>query len=335
MASVEGDQTSINHAREQDLEADDQSDIDSAIGDDTQSTTTSLSESIYNYRIEHGRTYHAYKDGQYFLPNDEREADRLDLQHHILNLTYRRLHIAPLKDPKYALDVGTGTGIWAMDFADQYPNCQVTGIDLSPGQPQFVPPNLKYVIDDAEDVWVNDHKFDYVHCRLMSGCFADVPKFIQQAYDNLEPGGYLEFQDYGLPLKCADGTLEGTSLQKWGILLCEAARNLGRPLGSEVSERYREWMEKAGFVDIGEQHFMWPSNTWPRDKYMKQLGHWNMVNILEGLEGFCLALLIRGLGWTKDEVDVFVAKVAADIKDRRIHAYYPMPVVWGRKPFNS
>lgn len=258
-----------------------------------------------------------------------------DLQHHILNLTYRRLHIAPLKDPKHALDVGTGTGIWAMDFADQYPHCQVTGIDLSPGQPQFVPPNLKYVIDDAEDLWVNDHKFDYVHCRLMAGCFADVPKFIEQAYENLEPGGYLEFQDYGLPLKCADDTLEGTSLQKWGLLLCKAARNLGRPMGSDVSDHYREWMEEAGFVDVEEQQFMWPSNTWPRDKYMKQLGHWNMINILEGLEGFCLALLIRGLGWSKEEVDVFVAKVATDIKDRKIHAYYPMPVVWGRKPFDG
>ncbi|KAI5273473.1 hypothetical protein E4T47_03369 [Aureobasidium subglaciale] len=49
---------SLNHAREQTLEADSWSDNDSALGDDTQSTTTSLSESIYSYRQEHGRTYH-------------------------------------------------------------------------------------------------------------------------------------------------------------------------------------------------------------------------------------------------------------------------------------
>ncbi|KAG2162524.1 hypothetical protein VTO58DRAFT_105981 [Aureobasidium pullulans] len=331
----ESESVSLNHAREQTLEADSWSDNDSALGDDTQSTTTSLSESIYSYRQEHGRTYHAYKDGQYVFPNDEREQDRLDLQHHMCNLTYRRLHLAPLVNPKHALDIGTGTGIWAMDFADQYPNCEVIGIDLSPGQPSFVPPNLKYIIDDAEELWVYDHRFDYVHCRLMAGCFADPEKLIQQAFENLEPGGYLEFQDYGLPCRSVDDTLDGTSLEKWGILMCEAARKLGRPMGTEVSEKYREWMEAAGFVDIQEQHFMWPSNPWPKDKYMKELGNWNMINILDGLEGFCLALMTRGLGWRKEEVDVFVAKVSSDVKNRGIHAYYPMPVVWGRKPLSA
>ncbi|CAD0089423.1 unnamed protein product [Aureobasidium mustum] len=106
-------------------------------------------------------------------------------------------------------------------------------------------------------------------------------------------------------------------------------------MGTEVSEKYRDWMEAAGFVDIEEQHFMWPSNPWPKDRYMKELGNWNMINILEGLEGFCLALMTRGLGWKKEEVDVFVAKVSADVKNKGIHAYYPMPVVWGRKPLTA
>lgn len=29
------------------------------------------------------------------------------------------------------------------DFADAYPNCEVTGTDISPIQPTWVPPNLK------------------------------------------------------------------------------------------------------------------------------------------------------------------------------------------------
>ena len=28
---------------------------------------------------------------------------------------------APLRDPQQALDIGTGTGIWAMDFAEEFP----------------------------------------------------------------------------------------------------------------------------------------------------------------------------------------------------------------------
>ncbi|TKA51338.1 hypothetical protein B0A55_11958, partial [Friedmanniomyces simplex] len=137
-------------AEEQELEPED--DADSALGSDTESATTTLSESIYNYRREHGRTYHAYKDGKYIFPNDAREADRLDLQHHIFRLTFgNRLYFSPVKEPKRALDIGTGTGLWAVEFADAHPDCEVIGIDLSPGQPTLVPPNLKFLIDDAED----------------------------------------------------------------------------------------------------------------------------------------------------------------------------------------
>ncbi|KZL76533.1 methyltransferase domain-containing protein [Colletotrichum tofieldiae] len=41
------------------------------------SSTTSVTSSILEYRIENGRTYHKYKDGKYWVPNDERENDRL------------------------------------------------------------------------------------------------------------------------------------------------------------------------------------------------------------------------------------------------------------------
>lgn len=53
------------------------------------------------------------------LMNLQREADRLDLQHHVLCLTYNsKLYFSPLDNPKNALDVGTGTGIWAIDFGN-------------------------------------------------------------------------------------------------------------------------------------------------------------------------------------------------------------------------
>ncbi|KAI6864835.1 S-adenosyl-L-methionine-dependent methyltransferase [Hortaea werneckii] len=321
-------------AEEQHLEAEDVCDSDSAIGSDVESGSTSLSESIYNYRREHGRTYHAYKDGKYIFPNDEREADRLDLQHHIFRLTFgNRLFFAPLQNPKHCLDIGTGTGIWAEEFAEDFPFCQVIGIDLSPGQPTLVPPNLKFMIDDAEDLWLYAEAFDFIHARLMAGCFADWPNFFRQAYQNLEPGGWLEVQDYGLPVKSSDGTHTGTDLHRWGQLLCEASMKLGRPLGSDCSDYYVQWMQDAGFVDIQVRMFMWPSCGWPKDPYMKEIGRWNQVNILDGLEGFCLALLTRGLGWKKEEVDVLVAKVSNDLRNRKIHAYFPMPVVFGRRPF--
>lgn len=71
------------------------------------------------------------------MPNDAEEQDRLDLHHHIYRLALNgALHRAPL-GPNFrrVLDFGTGTGIWAIDMADEYPEAEVLGVDLSPIQP--------------------------------------------------------------------------------------------------------------------------------------------------------------------------------------------------------
>lgn len=90
------------------------------------------------YRYENGRRYHAYKDGcdflivgflrnktnppdsKYAIPNDQAEQERLDIIHHIYLLLYKgELHMSPIgPTPEKILDVGTGTGIWAMDMAE-------------------------------------------------------------------------------------------------------------------------------------------------------------------------------------------------------------------------
>ncbi|KAI5796040.1 hypothetical protein FPQ18DRAFT_387317 [Pyronema domesticum] len=50
---------------------------------------------------------------------NEKEQDRLDPYHELMRLVWdEKLHQAPLKEPHRVLDIGTGTGIWAIDMAD-------------------------------------------------------------------------------------------------------------------------------------------------------------------------------------------------------------------------
>jgi SAM-dependent methyltransferase len=149
------------------------SDTDSALGSDASTASTSIVSSIRNYKYENGRRYHAFREGEYVLPNDEKEQDRMDLHHHVFRLTLGgALTRAPIRpNVQRTLDLGTGTGIWAIDFADEYPSSTVIGNDLSPIQPTWVPTNCKFIVDDIESEWLyRPHEaFDYIHGRGLGG----------------------------------------------------------------------------------------------------------------------------------------------------------------------
>ncbi len=57
----------------------------------------------------------------------------MDLAHHMFKLGLNGgIFRAPITTkPQHVLDLGTGTGIWAIEFADTYPSSRVIGTDLS------------------------------------------------------------------------------------------------------------------------------------------------------------------------------------------------------------
>lgn len=67
--------------------------------------------------------------------------------------------------------------------ADKYPSASVVGVDLSPIQPSWVPPNLKFLVDDIEDEWMHGDDFDFVHMRCISPWLKDEVKVLRQAYE--------------------------------------------------------------------------------------------------------------------------------------------------------
>ena len=195
-----------------------------------------------------------------------------------------------------------------------------------------VPPNLHFFIEDAESDWTYNHKFDYVHARMMAGSFKDYPNFFKQCFANVKPGGYLEMQDISCSILSDDDTATSSSLEKWGELLVQSFGKLGYDANSAKS--YKRLMEEAGFVDVVEVLHKWPSNTWPKDPEHKEIGMWEYTNILQGMQGFTMAPFTRGLGWSPAEVEIFLIDVRKDLKNRKIHAYWPIYFVYGRKPEN-
>jgi SAM-dependent methyltransferase len=317
---------------------DEDEDGDSAMGSrGGLSDTTSVMSSVFRFREENGRTYHAYRaeEAAYFMPNDERENERLDLQHHMcVRMQDNRLYVCPAGSDRpltRVLDLGTGTGIWVVDFADEHPEVSVAGVDLSPIQPDCVPPNAEFFIDDVESEWNYHTKFDFIYGRMLTGSIRDWPKLMTQAFDNLNPGGYIEICDSLSPLKSDDGTLkEDSALLRWNQLLVQASDKLGPSL--ESAHHYESQLKEAGFEDVTKIEFKWPLNSWPRDARYKELGEWNYFNVLQGMQAVSLMLFTNVLGWTVAEVEVLLTQVRKEAKNRDIHAYWPVYVVYGRKP---
>lgn len=56
----------------------------------------------------------------------------------------------------------------------------------------------------------------------------------------------------------------------------------------------------------------------------KEVGTYNLLQVLGGLEAFTYRLFINILGWTLPEVQVLLAKVRKDLMNRSIHAYYTL-----------
>ncbi|KAI8674712.1 hypothetical protein NCS57_00369900 [Fusarium keratoplasticum] len=325
---------------EQIIEADDnlqyEEDGDSALGQDANSSTASITSSILHYRTIHGRTYHSERgNASYWGSNDEAQSEAMDIAHHMFTLCKDgKMHLAPLKpDIQKALDVGCGTGMWAIDFADQYPGCDVIGTDVSPIQPAWIPPNLKFEIEDCTQDWTfAPSTFDYVHIRYLIGCIPDWNHLFKEAFKAIKPGGYLESFETAPYIESDDGTVKKDSaLDRWGNIFIEASKKTGRTFTVLDEGIQRKAMEEAGFVDIEEWNFKCPINPWPKDPRLKEIGEFGQLFGTQDTEGF-IVFVADMLGWSKEEVQVYIALVRRELRNTKNHAFFRLRSVWGRKP---
>lgn len=185
-----------------------------------------------------------------------------------------------------------------------------------------MPPNCRFEIDDCEDEWIWSYNFDYIHARYLVPFLADIPKLLRNAYENLTPGGIIEFQEAALIFQAVDNSLEGTAIQYWDLKILEGMRKTGRePL---IALRLRELLEEAGFVNITEKRTAIPINPWPKGEDQKIIGALEMQNLLEVCHGISVNVLCKVLGWSQEEVEVTLVQVRDNIKDHHIHAYFPL-----------
>ncbi|KAH8669030.1 S-adenosyl-L-methionine-dependent methyltransferase [Xylariales sp. PMI_506] len=297
------------------------------------------------------RLYHGYKDGKYYLPNDAAEQDRLDLQHEMTRLLFDGwLSLVPFPSvPKYVLDIGTGTGIWAFEFAEQNPSSYVIGADLSAIQPMRDIKNCQFIKTDIEDEWVftqpnpshenciqtgcceTHHKitFDYIHLRFMFSCFDDARTVMTKAFHNLASGGWIEFQETIPDIYQNNPRFPGVAMQTWASRGKQGAAMVGRDVFCVLN--YTRWLEEIGFVDVTMRKFLLPCGEWPQNPKLKLVGRYFLQDLLEGIRPAGYKLL-RVAGMKPEEIESLVDQCALELRDPQNQMYWYCYVIVGRKP---
>ncbi|KAM5357563.1 hypothetical protein ACJZ2D_016134 [Fusarium nematophilum] len=316
---------------------DDNDDADSALGSNPASSTASITSTILQYRTINGRTFHSeIGDTNYWASNDEQQNEALDLVHHFLTLVLDdKLHLAPIdSNIKLALDIGTGTGIWAIDFADQYPSVEVIGTDISPIQPSWIPPNLKFEIEDCSREWTfKPDSVDYIHIRYLHGSIKDWPSIFTEAFKACAPNGWVESMEASAMMVSDDDTVaDDSAMHEWGRLFQEGGKKMGQSFEVVEDGIQKKYMEEAGFVDIHVENRRVPIGAWPKDARMKQIGQYVHAALEQDLEGFVLYMANQLMGWTMQEVSVYCAQLRRELRSKKHHAYFWVRVVYGRKP---
>ncbi|KND89921.1 Phosphoethanolamine N-methyltransferase 1 [Tolypocladium ophioglossoides CBS 100239] len=302
------------------------------------SGSTSAESSVRDYLYANGRRYHRFREGSYNFPNDDVEQEREDMKHAMVKLLCsQKLHFAPIGNyPQEVLDIGTGTGIWAIEMGDQFPSAHVLGIDLSPIQPDWLPPNVRFLVDDIESPWLHHRNhFDYIHSRHTVMAVRDWMRLFRRAYEHLKPSGWIELQEiHHCPRSALPGGIvppEHGVAQFWARVN-DGLNTLGVDLNTAAGGLLAGRMREAGFINVTERVFHVPIGTWPKNKVLKTVGlYWRTI-LLDGIQAIALGPLTRGLHWNREQVEVFLMEVRRAYHDNSALMYMPLHIIYAQKP---
>lgn len=173
------------------------------------------------------------------------------------------------------------------------PNATVHGVDLYPPPKDWVAPNCIFEVDDFLKPWTWGLKFDLIHIRNLIGAMprSDWKKLYRQAYENLQPGGWIEHFDVDINIRSNDNIKpmpEDSKLAHIGELFYASAKKAGN--ASDVTDFMKEEIETAGFVNVKEVLYKVPLGDWPKHPIYKEAGRLSLSQYKQGMEGWVMWL---------------------------------------------
>ncbi|KAG0198646.1 hypothetical protein BGX33_012202 [Mortierella sp. NVP41] len=285
--------------------------------------TSTLPEWAYHSRkCLDGRTRHTVENAPYMLPNDLTESDRLDAQHYLVRFIFKgnyNVQLNPESPNLRILDVATGTGVWALEMAHEFPKAEIHGVDISAIFPtEIKPPNCHFQLCNILDgLPFPDNHFDFIYQRLL--VYALSPAQRRQVNAELlrvlKPEGYLQLVE-------SDGIVynPGPQMEKINQLSLETSLRHG--VDPREVQTMKSGLKHSGYINVNSFNIALPVGVWG--------GKAGQLS-LQNMHGLATIWLKGEVGkMTQDECDA--ALVEADKECEANQSYYKVWLVVGTKP---
>jgi ubiquinone/menaquinone biosynthesis C-methylase UbiE len=265
----------------------------------------------------------------YAMPADAEEINRLDFQHYMLRYALQGNYASPIESPASILDVGTGTGRWAREMAQEFPAAKVLGVDITPppadepagpGALDLRPHNYAFAAANVlEGLPFPDASFDFVHMRLL---YLAIPRdrwpfVISELVRVARPGGWVESLEGGLAAR--EGPMMAL-MQSWSTSML--AR---RAVDLRDGERVPDLMRSAGLANVTAHRVDIPLGS-----YGGRIGSMMATDLLTGAEGLGGLVVQMGLA-TREQFDQTIAGLRAELNSAENRAVFPFFVAFGQR----
>lgn len=314
-----------------------------------------VSPSAAPLRYVDGRAFNSRNEA-YLLPGDAEEHARLDAQHSAITLMFGGLFPSQAQEEieksfkaerEYTkvtvLDIGTGSGVWAMALAKQFPNTDVIGLDIVPVNPSSEPPpNCRFQLGDANTdltAQFQPGSFHMVHVRALLQGIKDYTALFQQIVRLLQPGGVLlvvepTYAGYdggknrilakepGEPgftwfHRMFTFAQQATMARNPSLCLIEKVGQLLTDMGGET---WQSVQTVDAFIPIG---------IWSTDPIERLAGDFMRQNALQAREALRSMFLSSGL--TAEDVDQFVRGLTDELTEATVQQYLKLTCTWAVK----
>ncbi|KAG8872850.1 hypothetical protein FRB97_007285, partial [Tulasnella sp. 331] len=272
------------------------------------------------------------------LAVDKTERDRLNQQHDMFGVKFGGLYPRPddvrralTTRPSYTptiLDIGTGSGIWAVQMALEFPRSQVLGIDLAAPISTMGPPNCRFKTYDVNQGLDGlGMTFDVVHIRCVDQGVRSQVDLISTVAKVMRPGGiFLSIGGSSAVCDEQDGLITAEAEDEpgfsWAAKLLRINERIVQrrsPGIVDVPKMFQNLKKIDCWEECGGNKVRVALSPWENDERERSVGEMMRSN----LYGFADAIrpVLQLEGYHPKDVDLWISNALDELRRQERHLY--------------